>query len=87
MDQLISTDALQWPAMVTTLVAAWLVASTKQQRRRWGFWMFVSSNVLWIAWGWHTNAYALIALQFGLFIMNVRGLEKNPAKPSPEFGN
>ena len=84
MTQWISVDALQWPAMVATLIAAWLVASTQQQRRRWGFWMFVVSNALWIAWGWHTQAYALITLQVGLFVMNLRGIERNPATPSAE---
>ena len=84
MDQWISVDALQWPAMATTLVAAWLVASTSQQRRRWGFWVFVASNALWIAWGWHTQAYALITLQVGLFVMNFRGIERNSPTPSPE---
>jgi hypothetical protein len=33
--------------------------------------------VLWIAWAWHTRAWALIALQVGLFILNVRGASKN----------
>jgi hypothetical protein len=70
-------DALQWPAMAVTLVAAWLVASTRKNRRAAGFWWFVASNVLWIAWGWHAHAWALIALQVGLFVMNVRGAKKN----------
>ena len=47
-------DLVQWPAMVVTVVAAWLVASTSKRRRALGFWCFLLSNVLWIAWGWHT---------------------------------
>ena len=70
-------DAIQWPAMAVTLVAAWLVASTKKERREAGFWWFIASNLLWIAWGWHAHAWALIALQVGLFAMNVRGAKKN----------
>ncbi|WP_332675523.1 hypothetical protein [Aromatoleum sp.] len=70
-------DALQWPAMVVTLVAAWLVASQQKGKRSWGFWCFIFSNVLWIVWGWHDGAYALIALQVGLFAMNLRGVRKN----------
>jgi len=70
-------DAIQWPAMAVTLFAAWLVASTKKSRREAGFWWFVASNVLWIAWGWHARAWALIALQVGLFALNVRGAKKN----------
>jgi hypothetical protein len=75
MDDLL--NAVQWPAMAATLVAAWLVASQQKRRRIWGFWCFIFSNVLWIAWGWHDHAYALIALQLGLFALNVRGALKN----------
>jgi hypothetical protein len=69
--------AIQWPAMAVTLVAAWLVASKQQKRREAGFWWFIASNVLWIVWGWHTHAWALIALQVGLFALNLRGAKKN----------
>jgi hypothetical protein len=69
-------DALQWPAMVATLAAAWLVASQSKPKRNWGFWCFILSNVLWLAWGWHDKAYALMALQVGLFALNVRGVRK-----------
>lgn len=69
-------NAVQWPAMVVTLLAAWWVASKDERRRNWGFWTFTASNVLWVAWGWHTQAYALIALQAGLFLLNVRGARK-----------
>jgi hypothetical protein len=70
-------DAVQWPAMAVTLFAAWLVASRKKERRAQGFWWFIASNVLWIIWGWHVHAWALIALQVGLFALNVRGALKN----------
>lgn len=70
-------DALQWPAMVVTLVAAWLVGSQAKRLRAWGFWCFVASNLLWVAWGWHDRAFALIGLQVGLFALNLRGAKKN----------
>jgi len=70
-------DAIQWPAMAVTLFAAWLVASQKKSRRSAGFWWFVLSNILLVAWGWHVHAWALIALQVGLFGLNVRGALKN----------
>jgi hypothetical protein len=70
-------DAVQWPAMAVTLLAAWLVASRHKARRAHGFWWFIASNVLWIVWAWHVRAWALIALQVGLFVMNVRGAVKN----------
>jgi hypothetical protein len=69
-------NAVQWPAMVTTLAAAWLVASQSRGKRNWGFWCFIVSNVLWVIWGWHAQAYALIALQVGLFALNLRGARK-----------
>ena len=74
---------IQWPAMVATLAAAWLVASTSKHRRMIGFWVFLASNVLWIAWGWHDEAYALIALQVGLAAMNIRGVHKNEPQAPP----
>jgi len=77
-------DALQWPAMVATLIAAWWVASERKGRRSLGFWCFALSNVLWVAWGWHAHAYALVALQIGLFALNLRGLNKTSPSASPE---
>jgi hypothetical protein len=70
-------DALQWPAMVVTLLAAWLVAGQSKRQRNWGFWCFIVSNVLWIAWAVPVRAYALIVLQVGLFALNLRGARKN----------
>jgi len=70
-------NAMQWPAMIATLVAAWLVGSQTKAKRSAGFWCFILSNVLWVIWGWHARAYALIGLQFGLFLINVRGTRKN----------
>ncbi|WP_298235012.1 hypothetical protein [uncultured Azohydromonas sp.] len=70
-------DALQWPAMAATLVASWMVASQRKRKRNWGFWVFILSNVLWLAWGWHTKAWALMALQLGLFVLNLRAARKN----------
>jgi hypothetical protein len=69
-------DLVQWPAMAVTLLAAWLVASTHKRRREIGFWVFLASNALWIAWGWHSGAWALVALQLGLAAMNIRGAKK-----------
>ena len=77
--QRMDPSLLQWPAMAVTLLAAWLVGSRSKRRRRWGFWVFIASNVLWVAWGWHDHAYALIALQVGMFAMNLRGALKNQA--------
>lgn len=69
-------DFIQWGAFALSLLAAWLVASTKESRRNIGFWVFLVSNVAWTVWGVHTSAYALIALQVCLAALNVRGLAK-----------
>jgi hypothetical protein len=77
-----SLDLLQWPAMAVTLTAAWAVGSRSSGRRRVGFWLFIASNVLWIAWGAGERAWALVILQVGLFALNVRGAHKNE-QPAP----
>jgi hypothetical protein len=70
-------DLIQWPAMVVTVIAAWYVSSTRKRRRNFGFWLFITSNVLWTVWGVHAHAYALIALQVCLAAMNTRGAAKS----------
>jgi hypothetical protein len=75
-------DIVQWPAMAVTVTAAWFVASTQRRRRKIGFWLFLLSNVMWVLWGFHTRAYALVTLQFCLAFMNIRGERKN-SEPSP----
>jgi hypothetical protein len=70
-------DLLQWPAMAATVLAAWLVASRSARKRAVGFWVFLASNALWVVWGWHDGAYALVGLQFCLAALNMRGVQKN----------
>lgn len=70
-------DFLQWPAMLVTLFAAYLIGSKRAERRVFGFSMFILSNVLWIVWGIHDEAWALIALQVALMVTNIRGIFKN----------
>lgn len=72
-------DAIQWPAMLVTVTAAWFVASRSRGRRKTGFWLFLLSNALWIAWALHARAYALLVLQVCLAAMNVRGERRNSA--------
>ncbi|MEW7849846.1 hypothetical protein AB2N08_14190 [Massilia aurea] len=72
-------DFLQWPAMAVSLIAAYLIGSKRAERRILGFWTFIFSNLLWIVWGWHDEAWALITLQLALMAMNIRGIFKNEA--------
>ena len=69
-------NLLQWPAMAVTVAAAWLLASRAKWKRNVGFWCFLASNVLWVAWGWNDHAYALVSLQICLAIINIRGVLK-----------
>jgi hypothetical protein len=71
---------IQWPAMIATIGAAWLVASRNESRRGWGFWIYLVSNVLWVVWGVVASAYALILLQFFLAATNIRGVRRNRAE-------
>lgn len=75
-------DLLQWPAMLVTVTAAWLVASQKTGKRKVGFWVFLLSNLLWVIWGLHDGAYALITLQVALAALNIRGAYKNDRTPA-----
>jgi len=72
-------DFLQWPAMAVTIIAARYVGSRAKSNRGFGFWCFLVSNVLWVVWGIHAHAYALIALQLFLAATNIRGALKNEA--------
>lgn len=72
-------DLLQWPAMLVTLAASWLVASRHKGRRNVGFWVFLLSNVLWIGWGVQSQSWALVVLQVGLMAINIRGARTTDA--------
>lgn len=74
---LTNLDWVQWPAMLVTVLAAWLIGSQLPSRRMTGFVCFSLSNMLWVIWGVHAEAYALIVLQICLFLMNARGFKKN----------
>jgi hypothetical protein len=76
-DASMDINLLQWPAMVVTIGAAWLVAAQSRRKRTIGFWVFMLSNVLWSVWGWSQDAYALIVLQVFLAVTNIRGISKN----------
>lgn len=76
-------DLVQWPAMGVTVLAAYFVASLSKRRRSIGFWLFLASNALWIAWGWYAGAAALIVLQVALAALNIRGAFKNDSTQGP----
>ena len=69
-------DMVQWPAFAASVMAAWMIGSRSPSRRYIGFWIFLASNVLWVIWGVHIHAIALVALQCCLAAMNLRGVKK-----------
>ena len=75
-------NLLQWPAMVVTVAASWLVASTHKGKRNVGFWVFLFSNILWVTWGIYSGAIALVVLQVCLAAMNIRGAMKTETPAS-----
>jgi lipopolysaccharide export LptBFGC system permease protein LptF len=79
----VALDLLQWPAMLATAVAAWAVGSSAPRRRQHGFWCFILSNVLWIAWGIAANAFAVELLQFVLAALNIRGAHRAEEATNP----
>ena len=68
---------LEWPAMLITLAAAWWLGSKKPEKRIFAFSLLIVGNLMWIAWGWGDDAWALIALNVGLMALNVRAIMKN----------
>ena len=79
-------NLLQWPAMAVTVAASWLIACDHERKRFWGFWTFLLSNALWVAWGLYSHAPALVALQFALAAMNIRGAKKTDSEPGEKDG-
>ena len=73
---------LQWPAAILTVLGAWFVGSKRAGRRRLGFWIYLASNAVWVAWGIPASAYAVVALQAFLAVMNVRGMLKADSEPA-----
>jgi hypothetical protein len=70
-------DLVQWPAMIVTVISAWFIGSQRPRWRMIAFWGFIVSNALWVVWGLHSDAYALIVLECVLLGMNARGFRKN----------
>ena len=67
---------LQWPAMVVNILSVWLLTSQSKRKRHVGFGLSLVSNGLWIAWGLHVQAFAVLVLQIALAAINIRGVRK-----------
>ncbi|HET7060907.1 MAG TPA: hypothetical protein VFI43_01875 [Nitrosospira sp.] len=67
---------LQWPAMAVNVLSVWLLTSQARRTRHVGFSLSLISNVLWIIWGLHIQAFAVLVLQVALAALNIRGVRK-----------
>ncbi len=68
---------LQWPGMALGLAGAPLVSSSRAHVRRWGFAVWCVSNVCWIAWSIHTQAWGLLGMQSVFCATSVMGWRNN----------
>jgi hypothetical protein len=77
-------DLVQWPAMILTAAAAWLVGSLSKitQRRLLGL---SREQCPWVIWSVYARAYALIVLQVVLAALNIRGVQKMTRTPARPF--
>ncbi|ODT62234.1 MAG: hypothetical protein ABS69_22995 [Nitrosomonadales bacterium SCN 54-20] len=69
-------NLLQWPAMVINILSVWLLTYQAKRMRHTGFLFSLLSNVLWVIWGWHVEAFAVLGLQLALATINIRGARK-----------
>jgi hypothetical protein len=67
---------IQWPAMVVNILAVWLLTSQAKHKRHAGFVLSLISNALWVVWGLHVQAFAVLGLQVALATLNIRGVKK-----------
>ena len=67
---------IQWPAMVVNILSVWLLTSQARHKRRAGFVLSLVSNALWVVWGLHVQAFAVLGLQIALATLNIRGVKK-----------
>jgi hypothetical protein len=68
---------LQWPAMALSVAGSWFVADPMASLRLLGFVLFLLANIAWLAWGWHTRAWALVIMQAVFTLTSIRGLWSN----------
>jgi len=70
-------SGMQWPAMVLSVLGAWFVADAAPSLRLFGFALFLAANLAWLAWGWHTRAWALVIMQAIFTVTSLRGVWSN----------
>jgi len=67
---------IQWRAMLVNILSVWLLTSRSKHKRHAGFVLSLVSNALWVVWGLHVQAFAVLGLQVALATLNFRGVKK-----------
>lgn len=70
-------DFLQWPALVLSVIGAWLVGGSTMTHRRRGFLFFLLSNGLWMLWAGGIEAWGVVITQAVFTWTSIRGLCAN----------
>lgn len=62
--------------MVINILSVWMLTSQSKGKRHAGFLLSLLSNLLWVIWGWHVQAFAVLGLQIALAALNIHGVRK-----------
>lgn len=62
--------------MVINVLSVWMLTSQSKGKRHAGFLLSLLSNLLWVIWGWHVQAFAVLGLQIALATLNIHGVRK-----------
>ena len=60
--------------MVINVLSVWMLTSQSKGKRHAGFLLSLLSNLLWVIWGWHVQAFAVLGLQIALATLNIHGV-------------
>ena len=74
-------ELLQWPGAVLGLIGALLVAQRSCQMRRWGFVLWILSNVCLIGFATATGAWALVGMYACYGATSFWGFRNNQEAP------
>ena len=74
---MLNADLLQWPGALLGLIGALLVPQQSPRARRWGFGVWIASNICLIIFAVHTAAWALVGMYAFYGITSVWGWRNN----------
>lgn len=74
-------ELLQWPGAFLGLLGAVFVSRDSRRSRRWGFALWIASNVFLIAFAVHAQAWALLAMYICYAATSIVGVRNNRNSP------